>query len=151
VTTVHVLSIPLLVLPANMSTTTTSTTTQAPHITPAKPAANNVLNWVVKDDAAPSSLHQVPRFTDKHAERQWAKQHMAAAFRTFARLGWADGCSGHISLRDPVNPAHFWISEFLRVTRTSSLSLTMNRSLCQTLRPDACQRLGSHRPRGQAS
>lgn len=60
---------------------------------------------------APEALHVVPTFTDKHAERAWAKKHMAAAFRTFARLGWADGASGHISLRDPVHPELFWISE----------------------------------------
>lgn len=61
---------------------------------------------------ATSDLHHIPSFTDKHAERQWAKGHMAAAFRTFARLGYSDGASGHISLRDPVNPECFWISEY---------------------------------------
>lgn len=101
-----------------MSSTATSTATQAAQLAAAKPAANNVLNWVVCDSAAPSSLHQIPKFTDKHVERQWAKQHMAAAFRTFARLGWADGCSGHISLRDPVNPELFWISESLSATES---------------------------------
>ncbi|KAG5290999.1 hypothetical protein I7I50_00924 [Histoplasma capsulatum G186AR] len=34
---------------------------------------------------------------------------MAGAFRIFAKLGFADGASGHISLRDPVNPNYFWI------------------------------------------
>jgi len=58
-------------------------------------------------------MHHIPTFTDKHAEREWAKGHMAAAFRTFARLGYADGASGHISLRDPVDPKCFWISKCL--------------------------------------
>ncbi|KAG5300846.1 class II aldolase/adducin domain protein [Histoplasma ohiense] len=35
---------------------------------------------------------------------------MADAFRMFSKLGFADGASGHISLRDPVNPNYFWIS-----------------------------------------
>lgn len=93
-----------------MSTTATTTAPQVAQVYAAKPATNNVLNWVVSESDAPSSLQQVPKFTDKHVERQWAKQHMAAAFRTFARLGWADGASGHISLRDPVDEKLFWIS-----------------------------------------
>jgi len=56
-------------------------------------------------------MHHIPSFTDKNEERMWAKSHMAAGFRTFARLGYADGASGHISLRDPVNPENFWISK----------------------------------------
>lgn len=44
-------------------------------------------------------VYKVPTFTDKYAERLWAKQHMAGAFRIFAKLGYADGGAGHISLR----------------------------------------------------
>jgi ribulose-5-phosphate 4-epimerase/fuculose-1-phosphate aldolase len=58
------------------------------------------------------ALHHIPVFNDKYEERKWAKNHMAAAFRTFARLGYADGASGHISLRDPVNPDCFWINPY---------------------------------------
>ena len=53
----------------------------------------------------------IPTFSDKYAERQWAKELMAGAFRVFAKLGYADGAGGHISLRDPVRPDCFWISE----------------------------------------
>ncbi|CAH0046512.1 unnamed protein product [Clonostachys solani] len=60
----------------------------------------------------PVRLHNVPTFKDKHEERQWAKQHMAGAFRIFAKLGYADGASGHISLRDPVKPDCFWINPY---------------------------------------
>jgi len=35
----------------------------------------------------------------KEAERKWQLEQMAGAFRVFARLGFADGGSGHISLR----------------------------------------------------
>lgn len=52
----------------------------------------------------------LPKFADKHAERRWAKQHMAAAFRVFARRGYTEGTAGHISLRDPVEPHTFWIN-----------------------------------------
>ncbi|KAL4877770.1 class II aldolase and Adducin domain-containing protein [Aspergillus karnatakaensis] len=37
---------------------------------------------------------------------------MAGAFRIFAKLGFADGASGHISLRDPINPKTFWINPY---------------------------------------
>ena len=58
-----------------------------------------------------SKIHEIPEFSDKYAERKWAKEHMAAAFRIFAKFGYNDGAGGHISLRDPVNPKQFWISE----------------------------------------
>lgn len=54
--------------------------------------------------------YPVPKFTDKHEERKWAKQHMAGAFRVFARKGYTEGTAGHISLRDPVDPTTFWIN-----------------------------------------
>lgn len=54
--------------------------------------------------------YPVPKFADKHEERKWAKQHMAAAFRVFARKGYTEGTAGHISLRDPVDPTTFWIN-----------------------------------------
>ncbi|OJJ50347.1 hypothetical protein ASPZODRAFT_58076 [Penicilliopsis zonata CBS 506.65] len=37
---------------------------------------------------------------------------MAGAFRIFAKLGYADGASGHISLRDPLRPDCFWINPY---------------------------------------
>lgn len=57
-------------------------------------------------------LHVIPTFDDPYAERKWAKEQMAAAFRLWAKLGYNDGAGGHISLRDPVRPDCFWISEF---------------------------------------
>ncbi|CAI6091343.1 unnamed protein product [Clonostachys chloroleuca] len=71
---------------------------------------DSVLNTDL-DGSGPLRLHTVPTFTDKHEERRWAKQHMAGAFRVFAKLGYADGASGHISLRDPVKTHCFWISK----------------------------------------
>lgn len=55
----------------------------------------------------------IPRFVnDKYAERQWMKEHCAAAFRFFGKVGYGLGASGHISLRDPVNPHHIWVNPF---------------------------------------
>ncbi|KLP02469.1 related to novobiocin biosynthesis protein novR [Fusarium fujikuroi] len=57
-------------------------------------------------------LHQIPQFHTPEATRQWQLEQMAGAFRIFARLGFADGGSGHISLRDPVQPDTFWLNPY---------------------------------------
>ncbi|KAJ5911530.1 uncharacterized protein N7473_000833 [Penicillium subrubescens] len=57
-------------------------------------------------------LHHIPRPATKEAERRWLLGQMAAAFRIFAKLGFADGSSGHISLRDPIEPHTFWINPY---------------------------------------
>lgn len=44
-------------------------------------------------------LHRIPRPVDKEEQRQWLLEQMAGAFRIFAKLGFSDGSSGHISLR----------------------------------------------------
>lgn len=38
----------------------------------------------------------------------------AYALVNLLRLGWADGASGHVSLRDPVNPDWFWINPYAK-------------------------------------
>ncbi|TDZ27822.1 Meiotically up-regulated gene 14 protein [Colletotrichum spinosum] len=57
-------------------------------------------------------LHQIPVPETQEAARQWQLEQMAAAFRIFAKLGFSDGSSGHISLRDPVRPDTFWINPY---------------------------------------
>jgi Class II Aldolase and Adducin N-terminal domain len=86
-----------------MATTTTTVQEQAPSAP--GPAPTQSIELI-------SKIHEIPQFTDKYAERQWAKEHMAAAFRVFAKLGYNDGAGGHISLRDPVEPNCFWISAY---------------------------------------
>jgi hypothetical protein len=44
-------------------------------------------------------LRGIPTFSDPLAQRQWMKEHMAAAFRYFGKLGYGEGVSGHISIR----------------------------------------------------
>ncbi|KAL4926834.1 class II aldolase/adducin N-terminal [Aspergillus undulatus] len=53
-------------------------------------------------------LPGVPKFTDVELQRQHMLNHMAGAFRVFARHGFVEGMSGHISLRDPEFPDRFW-------------------------------------------
>lgn len=52
----------------------------------------------------------IPNITDPYKKRQWQLEHMAGAFRVFARKGFTEGTSGHISVRDPVDLNTFWIN-----------------------------------------
>lgn len=54
------------------------------------------------------SLPGVPTFVSFAQQRQWMLEHMALAFRVFARKGYTEGMSGHISVRDPEHPHTFW-------------------------------------------
>ncbi|KAL9001133.1 MAG: hypothetical protein Q9169_000316 [Polycauliona sp. 2 TL-2023] len=55
---------------------------------------------------------QPPTFADKHAERDYLKGRLAAAFRIFGKYGYDEGVAGHITLRDPVQPDTFWVNPF---------------------------------------
>lgn len=54
--------------------------------------------------------HPIPQFTDLHEKRKWMLQHLAGAFRVFARNGYTEGSAGHISIRDPIDTSTFWIN-----------------------------------------
>lgn len=49
-------------------------------------------------------IRSPPIFANIEDERAYQKQHLAVAFRVFARQGFDEGVAGHISLRDPLNP-----------------------------------------------
>ena len=53
-------------------------------------------------------LPGIPPHVSFAAHRQWMLEHMALAFRVFARKGYCEGMAGHISVRDPENPHTFW-------------------------------------------
>jgi len=55
-----------------------------------------------------TSLPGIPLFTDYEKHRHWILEHMAGAFRVFARKGFTEGMSGHISVRDPEHAHQFW-------------------------------------------
>lgn len=57
------------------------------------------LNTETSDNGEVNRLHHIPRPTNKEEERRWLLEQMAGAFRIFAKLGFSDGSSGHISLR----------------------------------------------------
>lgn len=50
------------------------------------------------------------KFESVYHKRKWMLEHMAGAFRVFARKGYTEGGAGHISLRDPEDPHTFWIN-----------------------------------------
>ena len=87
-----------------MSATTSQTTTQSPQIQVPLAALSNAKtgDWqslASGDRAGKLKLQGIPTFSNSLAERQWMKEHMAAAFRFFAKKGYHEGISGHISMR----------------------------------------------------
>lgn len=55
-------------------------------------------------------LEGIPKFEDKYEEREWVKEHMAAAFRFWGRMGYGEGLAGHITVVDPVDPSCYWMN-----------------------------------------
>jgi ribulose-5-phosphate 4-epimerase/fuculose-1-phosphate aldolase len=51
-----------------------------------------------------------PQFDSKEAERTYQLQRLAGACRIFGRRGFSEGLLGHITLRDPELPDHFWVN-----------------------------------------
>ncbi len=104
-------------------------------------------------------------------ERRHRKEHLAAAFRLFARYGFDEGVAGHITVRDPGDPDLFWVNPFgiaFRRIRVSDLQLvnsvgevveggkTVNRSAfaihsqVHAARPDVVAAAHSHSLYGKA-
>lgn len=88
-----------------MSTTTTTQTTNTVSHSQVQLAAapvavgHNFQDLARGDRAGRLKLKGIPTFSDPVAQRQWMKEHMAAAFRFFAKHGYAEGIAGHISMR----------------------------------------------------
>ncbi|GAA6005353.1 hypothetical protein JCM10207_002948 [Rhodosporidiobolus poonsookiae] len=58
-------------------------------------------------------LNTIPDFgNDLLAKRQWVKEHLAAAFQYWGKEGYGEGVAGHITVRDPVMPDHYWMNPF---------------------------------------
>jgi ribulose-5-phosphate 4-epimerase/fuculose-1-phosphate aldolase len=65
-------------------------------------------------------------FESVEAERTHRKGKLAGALRIFGRLGFGEGVAGHITVRDPEFPDHFWVNPFgmsFRHIRSSDLLL----------------------------
>lgn len=70
---------------------------------------------VVKKEKTPLQLISqgiclpgIPTYVSFDAHRRNVLAHMAGAFHVFARKGYTEGMSGHISVRDPENHHTFW-------------------------------------------
>jgi ribulose-5-phosphate 4-epimerase/fuculose-1-phosphate aldolase len=72
------------------------------------------------------SLEGPPTFATVEEERLHRKQRLAGALRMFGRFGFGEGVAGHITVRDPEFPDHFWVNPFavsFRHIRVSDLLL----------------------------
>ncbi len=72
------------------------------------------------------SIDGPPEFATLAEERLHRKQKLAGALRIFGRLGFGEGVAGHITVRDPEFPDHFWVNPFgmsFRHIRVSDLIL----------------------------
>lgn len=56
----------------------------------------------------------IPIFPSYAAERRHILIHMSAIFRNWSRMGYAEGQSGHISVRDPEYPSVMWMNPLSR-------------------------------------
>jgi hypothetical protein len=52
----------------------------------------------------------IPTFSSHEEHRRHILIHTAAVFRDFARKGFTEGMSGHISVRDPEFPDYIWMN-----------------------------------------
>jgi ribulose-5-phosphate 4-epimerase/fuculose-1-phosphate aldolase len=53
-----------------------------------------------------------PTFATVDEERRHRKEKLAGALRIFGRFGFGEGVAGHITVRDPEFPDHFWVNPF---------------------------------------
>jgi ribulose-5-phosphate 4-epimerase/fuculose-1-phosphate aldolase len=56
------------------------------------------------------TVMDVPEFESVEEERLHRKQRLAAGFRLFSKFGFDEGIAGHITARDPGDPAKFWVN-----------------------------------------
>lgn len=56
------------------------------------------------------TLPGIPTFSRQEIKRQWILEHMACAFRVFARHGYTEGISGHISVMDSIETNAMWMN-----------------------------------------
>lgn len=114
-TTVQAVEGRLEAVPPTLSTTAPAAQTQTE--TPAQDAQDVPVAGTEQPSKSVAALSTggypfagMPSITDLYKKRQWQLEHMAGAFRVFARKGFTEGTAGHISVRDPVDPNTFWIN-----------------------------------------
>jgi ribulose-5-phosphate 4-epimerase/fuculose-1-phosphate aldolase len=83
----------------------------------AVPAATDVPADTPAIDGVPLTPKAValtgpPTFATVDEERRHRKEKLAGALRIFGRFGFGEGVAGHITVRDPEFPDHFWVNPF---------------------------------------
>lgn len=68
------------------------------------------------------SLELPATFATPEEERLHRKQKLAGALRIFGRFGFGEGVAGHITVRDPEFPDHFWVNPFGKSFRHMTVS-----------------------------
>ncbi|EFY86135.1 hypothetical protein J3459_009692 [Metarhizium acridum] len=58
----------------------------------------------------PNQLKGIPKLPSFHEHREHIVVHRAAVFRNWARVGFTEGISGHIGVRDPGHPGLIWMN-----------------------------------------
>ncbi|MET0143284.1 MAG: class II aldolase/adducin family protein [Ilumatobacteraceae bacterium] len=110
-------------------------------------------------------------FETVEEERRHRQEKLAGALRIFGRFGFGEGVAGHITVRDPEFPDHFWVNPFglsFRHMTVSDLLLVnhqgevvvgsapVNRaafvihSAIHQARPDVVAAAHAHSPHGKA-
>jgi ribulose-5-phosphate 4-epimerase/fuculose-1-phosphate aldolase len=56
------------------------------------------------------ATREQPVFATKEAERRHVRERLAAACRILGRRGLSEGLLGHVTVRDPERPDHFWVN-----------------------------------------
>lgn len=83
------------------TTTVMSTVTVLESSSSEKAPLQSALDMAKPQGSQRSRMHRIPWPATLPEQRKWQLEQMAGAFRLFAKLGFADGASGHISLRGP--------------------------------------------------
>jgi len=71
-----------------------------------------------------------PTFVNVEDERRHRRQRLAAALRLFGQFGFDEGLAGHITVRDPERPDHFWVNPLgmgFKLIRVKDLILVNHR------------------------
>ena len=62
-------------------------------------------------ESKPVQRIRIPQFTSLETERAFRKLHHAVALRWLGHQGYNnEGAGGHVTVRDPILPDHFWIN-----------------------------------------
>jgi ribulose-5-phosphate 4-epimerase/fuculose-1-phosphate aldolase len=91
-----------------MAITDTTAPTIAPSGAPMNPPMIGSIELTPKQVVVPLPT----AFATVEEERDHRRRKLAGALRIFGRLGFGEGVAGHITVRDPEFPDHFWVNPF---------------------------------------